>query len=230
MFGCTDDGACNFEAGATELDDSCHTSTSVLRWHGYAAANPGACNYDADAADDDSCVDLKALSDAQIRRRIQLQSGCDLFGNVCVYNYSVATTHWRRTTTRLPPVTTGLALCTGVRWIWPATTSRRPMWTTIRVSLGRVRGAMTPMIGDCPTSTNDSLCGTSAYFTNAEGRFGPTQLQCDAEYGPGVVVSIGGIQHDVDQSWGCWRRRWSARRFLPVVGKCATGYFCAIYR
>ena len=47
-----------------------------------------------------------------------------------------------------------------------------------------------------PTSTNDSLCGTSAYFTNCgvEGRFGPTQLQCDQEYGSGIVVSNGGIQ------------------------------------
>ena len=81
------------------------------------------------------------------------------------------------------------------------------MWTTIRVSLGRVRCNDPNDLGYNPTSTNDSLCGTFAYFTNcgAEGRFGPTQLQCDEEYGPGVVVSNGGIQRYTVTKSGVYR-------------------------
>ena len=57
-----------------------------------------------------------------------------------------------------------------------------------------------------PTSTNDSICGTSALFTNcgAEGRFGPTQQQCDEEYGPGFVSCFNGLQHYVVQMSGVY--------------------------
>ena len=49
-------------------------------------------------------------------------------------------------------------------------------------------------LGYNPTSTNDSLCGTSMYFTNcgSEGRFGPTKQACGVW--SGLVVSNGGIQ------------------------------------
>ena len=49
-----------------------------------------------------------------------------------------------------------------------------------------------------PTSTNDSLCGSSAYFSNcgAEGPWGPTQFDLLNEYGlaSSSVASLGGIQ------------------------------------
>ena len=201
VLGCTDEEACNFEAGATELDDSCSTSTSVAsagaraRWDAptLRATTMPMQRVTTGRVWMKRCqIALIQRRATSIRMRFVRMGPASTWMNVAsvgARERSVAPIRWRRTTTRLPRVTMGLALCTGARWIWRATTSRRRMWTTIRVSLGRVRGAMIPSdFNYNPTSTNDSLCGTFAYFTNcgAEGRFGPTQLQCDVEYGPGL--------------------------------------------
>ena len=93
----------------------------------------------------------------------------------------VATTRWRRITTRPPHATTGHALCTGVLWIWHATMSRRRMWTTIRASLGRVRGAMIPMtLGTTRRAPTTVCAGRLRTSRIAVQRVGLDRRNCSA--------------------------------------------------
>jgi hypothetical protein len=186
IFGCTLVDACNFEPGATELDDSCTYP---------GCTDTSACNFDPEAGcDDGSCVDI-ALSDCidpdacnfnpdaicsdgsctfpgcnnPLADNYDDSAGCD-DGSCVVYGCTVDLACNYEPTANIDDNSCEFGTCPGCN---------------------------DPTdFGYNPTSTNDSLCGTSAQFTNcgAEGRFGPTQLQCDEEYGAGVVISNGGIQ------------------------------------
>ena len=209
VFGCTDEGACNFEAGATELDDSCQYLDECGECGGtgtLGCTDPGACNYDADAAcDDGSCVD-EALSDCIDPEACNFNPEAVCSDGSCVYpgcNNPLASNY---------DVTAGCD--DGSCIVYGCTVDLACNYEpTANVDDNSCEFGTCPGCTDPndfqynPTSTNDSLCGTSAYFTNcgAEGRFGPTQLQCDAEYGPGVVVSNEGIQQWTVTQSGVYR-------------------------
>jgi len=186
VLGCTDEGACNFEAGATELDDSCTYP---------GCTDPGACNYDADAAcDDGSCVDL-GLADCIDPEACNFNPDAVCSDGSCVYpgcNNPLASNY-----DELAGCDDGSCIVYGCTVDLACNYEPTANVDDNSCEFGTCPGCNDPNdFGYNPTSTNDSLCGTYAYFTNcgAEGRFGPTQLQCDAEYGPGVVASNGGIQ------------------------------------
>jgi len=209
VFGCTDEEACNFEAGATELDESCQYLDECGECGGtgtLGCTDPGACNYDADAAcDDGSCMDL-GLADCIDPEACNFNPDAICSDGSCVYpgcNNSLASNY---------DVTAGCddGSCIVYGCTVDLACNYEPTANVDDNSceFGTCPGCNDPNdFGYNPTSTNDSLCGTSAYFTNcgAEGRFGPTQLQCDAEYGPGVVVSNGGIQQWAVTQSGVYR-------------------------
>ena len=199
VYGCTDDDACNFWASATELDESCT----------YPGCNdPGACNFDAGAGCDDGscvgdgqigCIDSEACnfdasaicSDGSCQYLDECGEcggtgtlGCnnplaDNFddtatcddGSCVVYGCTVDLACNYEPTANIEDNSCEFGTCPGCN------IANDPAYN--------------------PTSTNDSLCGISVQFTNcgAEGRIGPTQSQCNQEYGGGVVTSFDGIQH-----------------------------------
>ena len=209
VLGCTDEEACNFEAGATELDDSCQYLDECGECGGTGTpgcTDPGACNYDADAAcDDGSCVD-EALLDCIDPEACNFNPDAVCSDGSCVYpgcNNPLASNY---------NVTAGCddGSCIVYGCTVDLACNYEPTANVDDNSceFGTCPGCNNPNdFGYNPTSTNDSLCGAFTYFTNcgAEGRFGPTQLQCDAEYGPGLVVSNGGIQQWTVTQSGVYR-------------------------
>ncbi len=221
VLGCTDEGACNFEAGATELDDSCQYLDECGECGGtgtLGCTDPGACNYDADAAcDDGSCVD-EALSDCIDPEACNFNPEAICSDGSCQYLDECGECGGTGTLGCTNPLASNydeVAACDdGSCIVYGCTVGLACNYEpTANVDdnsceFGTCPGCNDPNdFGYNPTSTNDSLCGTFAYFTNcgAEGRFGPTQLQCDAEYGPGVVVSNGGIQEWTVTQSGLYR-------------------------
>lgn len=221
VLGCTDEEACNFEAGATELDDSCQYLDECGECGGtgtLGCTDPVACNYDADAAcDDGSCVD-EALSDCIDPEACNFNPDAICSDGSCQYLDECGECGGTGTLGCTNPLASNydeVAACDdGSCIVYGCTVYLACNYEpTANVDdnsceFGTCPGCNDPNdFGYNPTSTNDSLCGTSAYFTNcgAEGRFGPTQLQCDAEYGPGVVVSNGGIQQWTVTQSGVYR-------------------------
>ena len=197
--GCTTEGFCNYDAAAGCDDDSCENEscygcmdTTACNFSEYATTDDGscdflcygcidavACNYDETLTlDDGSCV-YPGCDDAEA---VNFDEAVGCNDGSCLY-----------------------AGCT-----IDLACNFNPVATIEDGSceFGTCPGCNDPSdFGYNPTSTNDSLCGTSAYFTNcgAEGRFGPTQLQCDVEYGPGVVSSSGGVQQWTVTQSGVYR-------------------------
>ncbi|MGB1056020.1 MAG: hypothetical protein ACPGYM_03750 [Flavobacteriales bacterium] len=186
IFGCTDEEACNFEPGATELDDSCTypgcNDETACNFNPEAGCDDGSCEEDGDAGclDPNACnFDESAIcGDASctyqgctnpLASNYDEMAGCD-DGSCIVYGCTVDLACNYEPTANVEDESCEFGTC-------PGCTIATDFFFN-------------------PTSSNDSLCGTYAEFTNcgASGRFGPTQEQCILTYGNESVLSNSGIQ------------------------------------
>ena len=198
IFGCTLEEACNFDPGATELDDSCQYLDECGVCGGSAilgCTDPTACNFDPEAGCDDGscatdgqvgCLDEAACNynpEAVCSDGSCTYPGCE---NPLADNYDEAA-----------GCDDGSCVVSGCTVDLACNYEPTANVDDNSCEFGTCPGCNDPSdFSYNPTSTNDSLCGTAALFTNcgADGQFGPTQLQCNQEYGADVVNSDGGIQ------------------------------------
>ncbi len=196
IFGCTDEEACNFALGATELDDSCTypgcndetacnfnpeagcDDGSCVEEGDAGCIDPSACNFDETAiCGDDSCT-YEGCTNPLASNYDEL-AGCD-DGSCIVYGCMVDLACNYEPTANVEDESCEFGTCPGC---------------TISTDFSYN-----------PTSTNDSLCGTFAEFTNcgAEGRFGPSTSDITASYS-GLVTGNDGVQIWSIPEGGTWR-------------------------
>ena len=188
IFGCTDTEACNFEPGATELDDSCTypgcTDTSACNFEPEAGCEDGscatdglvgcldeeACNFEPDAICSDGSCTYPGCTNP-LANNYDETAGCD-DSSCVVYGCTAELACNYEPTANIDDNSCEFGNCPGCN---------NPESFAFN-----------------PTSTNDSLCGSFAYFSNcgAEGPWGPTQFDLLNEYGlaSSSVASLGGIQ------------------------------------
>ena len=193
VFGCTNAEACNYGPDVTEEDGTCeYCSCAEVELLG--CMDPEACNYDEAAnCSDASCTYAGCNNPLAIN--YDVSAGCD-DGSCIVYGCMTDLACNYEPTATIEDDSCEFGTCPG------CTISTDFLYN--------------------PTSTNDSLCGTFAEFTNcgAEGRFGPTQESCDLEYGSGVVFVNGGIQRYTISLSGTYRIDvWGARGGSDFSGR-----------
>ena len=231
--GCIDPLACNFDGDAGCDDGSCTypgcTDPSACNYDELAGCDDGscglpgctdetACNYDATAACDDGsclmldecgvcggtgllgCIDAEAVNyddTAACDDGSCIYAGCT-YEFACNYNPQAS----------IDDASCEFGTCPGCTD--PAACNFNPTVSEDDGSCSYSCGCTDPTACnyDPTAAADDGSCeGICFTLTNcgAEGRFGPTQLQCDAEYGPGVVVSNGGIQQWTVTQSGVYR-------------------------
>ena len=219
--GCIDPLACNFDGDAGCDDGSCTypgcTDPSACNYNELAGCNDGscglpgctdetACNFDATAACDDGlctypgCIDAEAVNyddTAACDDGSCIYAGCT-YEFACNFNPEAS----------IDDASCEFGTCPGCTD--PAACNFNPTVSEDDGSCSYDCGCTDPTACnyDPTVATDDGSCNYDCFvFTNcgAEGRFGPTQLQCDAEYGPGVVVSNGGIQQWTVTKSGVYR-------------------------
>ena len=238
VFGCTDEEACNFEPGATEFDDSCTypgcNDETACNFNPEAGCDDGSCVEDGDAG----CIDPNACNfdesaicgndSCEYLDECEVCGGTGTLGctNPLASNYD-----------DVAACDDGSCIVYGCMVDLACNYEPTANVEDESCEFGTCPGCTDP--NDYlynPTSGNDEACGTSVQLTNcgAEGRFGPTQLQCDAEYGAGVVVSNSGIQQWTVLHSGVYRiEAWGAKggdgfedAFTPGGrGAFMSGYF-----
>jgi len=220
--GCIDPLACNFDGDAGCDDGSCTfpgcTDPSACNYNELAGCDDGscglpgctdetACNYDATAAcDDGSCLildecgvcggtGLLGCTDAEAVNYDDT-AACD--DGSCIYagcTYELACNY--NPEASIDDASCEFGTCPGCTD--PAACNFNPTVSEDDGSCSYSCGCTDPTACNYdPTATaDDGSCeGICFTLTNcgAEGRLGPTQAQCDAEYGQGVVTSDEGIQ------------------------------------
>ena len=104
---------------------------------------------------------------------------------------------------------TAPASCMAVWWTWLATTNRPLMLMMNLANSALVLVVRIQMITSTIRQVQMIACVELLIFTNcgAEGRFGPTQFQCDVEYGPNfqVVNVVNGIQQFIIPATGNYK-------------------------
>jgi surface protein len=199
IYGCTDEeGACNYDAGATELDESCLyvDECGICGGEGtLGCTDPAFCSFDPEAdCDDGSCEEgYEACIDSEA---CNYDSEAICGGIECVYpgcTYEQANNY-----DSLAGCDDDSCIIEGCHIDFACNFDPLANTDDGSCEFGTCPGCNDPFDYNYnPTSTNDETCGLTTIFTNCgqEGRYGPSELQVFQEYGAGSGITvIDGIQ------------------------------------